>query len=69
MADRMLQFIRLPQEAPPKREVSMRREDFAEIYADFDPAQAGAQSSRCMSPILGWCATTAPSAGCRCTAR
>ena len=28
MADPMLQFVRLAQQSPAKREVSMRREDF-----------------------------------------
>ncbi len=60
MADRMLQFVRLPQEAPSKREASMRREDFAEIYADFDPAQAGAQSSRCSQCGVPFCQVHCP---------
>ncbi|MGI4943032.1 MAG: NAD(P)-dependent oxidoreductase [Janthinobacterium lividum] len=60
MADRMLQFVRLPQEAPSKRESSMRREDFAEIYADFDPAQAGAQSSRCSQCGVPFCQVHCP---------
>ena len=60
MADRMLQFVRLPQRSPEKREVKARREDFAEIYADFDPAQAGAQSSRCSQCGVPFCQVHCP---------
>ena len=60
MADKMLQFVRLPQQTPPKRAVSMRREDFAEIYQDFDPAQAGAQSSRCSQCGVPFCQVHCP---------
>ena len=60
MADRMLQFVSLPQEAPPKRTVSMRREDFAEIYEDFDPAKAGAQASRCSQCGVPFCQVHCP---------
>ena len=38
MANRMLQFVRLPQQRPEKREAAERRGDFREIYADFDAA-------------------------------
>ena len=60
MADRMLQFVRLPQRSPEKRDVVARREDFAEIYADFDPAQAGAQSSRCSQCGVPFCQIHCP---------
>ncbi len=60
MADRMLQFVSLSQHQPPKRASSMRREDFAEIYADFDPAQAGAQSSRCSQCGVPFCQVHCP---------
>ncbi len=60
MADRMLQFVRLPQQQPPKRASSMRREDFAEIYRDFDPAEAGAQSSRCSQCGVPFCQIHCP---------
>ena len=60
MADRMLQFVRLPQRQPDKREVTRRREDFAEIYADFDPAQAGSQSSRCSQCGVPFCQVHCP---------
>ena len=60
MADRMLQFVSLTQQPPPKRASSMRREDFAEIYADFDPAQASAQSSRCSQCGVPFCQVHCP---------
>ena len=60
MAEKMLQFVRLPQQSPPKRAVSMRREDFAEIYQDFDPAQAGTQASRCSQCGVPFCQVHCP---------
>ena len=60
MAERMLQFVRTPQQQPPKRLVSARREDFAEIYADFDPAQAGVQASRCSQCGVPFCSIHCP---------
>ena len=60
MADRMLQFVRLPQMSPEKRAVSARREDFAEIYKDFDPARAGEQSSRCSQCGIPFCQIHCP---------
>ena len=60
MADRMLQFVSLAQSQPDKRASSMRREDFAEIYADFDPAQASAQSSRCSQCGVPFCQVHCP---------
>ena len=60
MADKMLQFVRLQQQSPPKRPASMRREDFAEIYADFDPAGAGAQASRCSQCGVPFCQVHCP---------
>ena len=46
MAQRMLQFTRLPQQTPHKREVDQRRADFGEIYARFNKQDAEAQASR-----------------------
>ncbi len=60
MADRMLQFVSLAQHQPDKRASSMRREDFAEIYQDFDPAQASAQSSRCSQCGVPFCQVHCP---------
>ena len=60
MADRMLQFTRLPQHQPEKRAVGMRREDFGEIYADYAPAEAGTQSSRCSQCGIPFCQIHCP---------
>jgi glutamate synthase (NADPH/NADH) small chain len=60
MADRMLQFIRLPQQTPEKRAVAERREDFAEIYRRFDPAKASAQASRCSQCGVPFCSIHCP---------
>ena len=60
MADRMLQFVRLPQQSPEKRAVPDRREDFAEIYRRFDPAAAGAQASRCSQCGVPFCSIHCP---------
>ncbi len=57
---RMLQFVRLAQQQPPKRPVSARREDFAEIYKDFDPAEAGSQASRCSQCGIPFCQVHCP---------
>ena len=60
MAERMLQFIHLPQQTPEKRAASVRREDFAEIYDDFDPIQAAAQASRCSQCGVPFCSVHCP---------
>ena len=60
MADRMLQFVRLAQQQPDKRAVTVRREDFGEIYDDFDPAKAGKQSSRCSQCGIPFCQVHCP---------
>ena len=60
MADRMLQFVRLPQQTPQKRDVPERREDFAEIYRRFDPAAASAQASRCSQCGIPFCSIHCP---------
>ena len=60
MAERMLQFVRLDQRNPEKRAASVRREDFAEIYRDFDPAAAAQQSSRCSQCGVPFCQVHCP---------
>ena len=60
MADRMLQFVRLPQQTPEKRAVVQRREDFGEIYRWFDPAAASAQASRCSQCGIPFCSIHCP---------
>ena len=60
MAERMLQFVRLSQQTPDKRLSSVRREDFAEIYEDFDVPRARAQASRCSQCGIPFCQIHCP---------
>jgi glutamate synthase (NADPH/NADH) small chain len=60
MAERMLQFVRLSQQTPEKREATIRREDFGEIYARFDPARASEQASRCSQCGIPFCSVHCP---------
>ena len=47
MSEKMLKFVKIGQQTPPKREVANRKEDFNEIYKEFINEKAGEQSSRC----------------------
>jgi glutamate synthase (NADPH) small chain len=60
MPDRMLQFVNLPQQQPAKRDVGMRRADWAEIYADFDAPAAAAQAGRCSQCGVPFCQVHCP---------
>jgi glutamate synthase (NADPH/NADH) small chain len=60
MVERMLQFVRLPQQTPEKRPASQRREDFSEIYQDFDKSRAAAQASRCSQCGVPFCQVHCP---------
>jgi glutamate synthase (NADPH/NADH) small chain len=60
MADRMLQFVRLDQRTPEKREATARREDFDEIYRQFDPEAAKSQASRCSQCGVPFCQVHCP---------
>jgi glutamate synthase (NADPH/NADH) small chain len=60
MAERMLQFVRLSQQTPEKREATIRREDFDEIYARFDPSRAAEQASRCSQCGVPFCSVHCP---------
>ena len=50
MSDKMLKFVKIGQQNPPKREVDLRKEDFNEIYDEFISNKAKEQSIRC-SPV------------------
>ncbi len=60
MVEKMLQFVRLEQQTPEKREASARRQDFNEIYASFDPSKASAQASRCSQCGVPFCQVHCP---------
>ena len=60
MPERMLQFVRLPQQTPDKRDAATRRADFREIYAEFQPARAAAQASRCSQCGVPFCQVHCP---------
>ena len=47
MSDKMLKFINVGQQTPPKREVLTRKDDFNEIYSEYIHEKASEQSSRC----------------------
>ena len=47
MPEKMLKFVKLGKQSPPKREVLERKEDFNEIYKEFINEKAKEQSSRC----------------------
>ncbi len=60
MVEKMLQFVRLEQQTPEKREAASRRLDFNEIYAAFDPTKASAQASRCSQCGVPFCQVHCP---------
>ena len=35
MSEKMLKFVKIGQQTPPKRSVETRNEDFKEVYKDF----------------------------------
>jgi glutamate synthase (NADPH/NADH) small chain len=56
----MLRFVDLGKEMPPKREASERREDFAEIYAEYAAAKAAEQAGRCSQCGVPYCQSHCP---------
>ena len=56
----MLQFVRLEQQTPEKRDSAARRSDFGEIYQDYQPPQAAAQASRCSQCGVPFCQVHCP---------
>ena len=47
MTKKMLKFVDIGQQNPPKRDKSLRKADFGEIYQEFIHEKAKEQSSRC----------------------
>jgi glutamate synthase (NADPH/NADH) small chain len=60
MAEKMLQFTHLAQQAPEKRAIGERQEDFDEIYRRFDAGSAKAQASRCSQCGIPFCSIHCP---------
>ncbi len=60
MKKKMLQFVDLKQETPVKRNTSVRKDDFNEIYNEFIKEKAGEQSSRCSQCGVPFCQIHCP---------
>ena len=60
MKKKMLQFVDLKQETPEKRDTSVRKGDFNEIYNEFIKEKAGEQSSRCSQCGVPFCQIHCP---------
>ncbi len=60
MNDKMLKFVKIGQQTPPKREVGKRKDDFKEIYDDFISQKAEEQSSRCSQCGVPFCQVHCP---------
>ncbi len=60
MPSPMMQFVRYAQRMPDKRPAAVRRADFGEIYAEFDPAGAAEQASRCEQCGVPFCQVHCP---------
>ena len=60
MSDKMLQFVKIGQQTPPKREVDKRKNDFNEIYDEFISDKAKEQSSRCSQCGVPFCQVHCP---------
>ena len=60
MNKKMLKFINLDQQTPPKRETEKRKKDFNEIYDEFIKDKAKEQSSRCSQCGVPFCQIHCP---------
>ncbi len=56
----MLKFVSIGRDMPQKRDASVRREDFHEIYAEYAEAKAKEQSSRCSQCGVPYCQSHCP---------
>ena len=60
MTDKMLKFVKIGQQNPPKRDVGVRKKDFNEIYDEFINQKAQDQSSRCSQCGVPFCQVHCP---------
>ena len=60
MSDKMLKFINVGKQNPPKREVLTRKDDFNEIYSEYIHEKASEQSSRCSQCGVPFCQIHCP---------
>ncbi len=60
MSEKMLKFVNIGQQNPPKRDISDRKEDFGEIYQEFLKDRAVQQSSRCSQCGVPFCQVHCP---------
>ncbi len=60
MTDKMLKFVKIGQQTPPKRGVDNRKDDFNEIYDEFISQKAQEQSSRCSQCGVPFCQVHCP---------
>ena len=60
MNKKMLKFVKIGQQNPPKREVVDRKDDFNEIYNEFIQEKAGEQASRCSQCGVPFCQVHCP---------
>ena len=56
----MLKFVKIERDMPEKREATIRREDFREIYAEYADAKAKEQASRCSQCGVPYCQSHCP---------
>ena len=60
MPDKMLKFTDIDKQNPIKRKISIRKDDFSEIYAEYIHEKAVEQSSRCSQCGVPFCQVHCP---------
>ncbi len=60
MANRLLRFVDVDKRMPDKRLPAARRQDFDEIFREFDPAGAAEQAGRCSQCGVPFCQVHCP---------
>ncbi|PIE11908.1 MAG: dihydropyrimidine dehydrogenase [Rhodobacterales bacterium] len=59
-AEKMLKFVDVARDMPQKRDAADRRQDFAEIYAEYAAEKAEEQASRCSQCGVPYCQNHCP---------